>query len=227
LTAPEATLEWLADRARISDLLYSFASALDTRNWQEYADNYADGGFIELPDPTSSTSAIFTLHKHQMIELLLTKSLGASRARITSAPIIRSSWPATKRVRSYLQAVHVTGAPTDHWSAGGWLTAAIAARRQDGSSPASSCTPYGCRARSRRLVRNESAKTLDRGGGIAGMSLAIRMREAGWEVDLVEIDPEWRVYGAGISITAPTYRAAKRWARHRRGRATRARAIPA
>ncbi len=42
------------------------------------------------------------------------------------------------------------------------------------------------------------------------MSLAIRMRERGWTVDLVEIDPQWRVYGAGISITAPTYRACKR-----------------
>jgi 2-polyprenyl-6-methoxyphenol hydroxylase-like FAD-dependent oxidoreductase len=48
------------------------------------------------------------------------------------------------------------------------------------------------------------------GGGFAGMSLAIRMRELGWPVDLVEIDPEWRVYGAGISITAATYRASKR-----------------
>jgi 2-polyprenyl-6-methoxyphenol hydroxylase-like FAD-dependent oxidoreductase len=48
------------------------------------------------------------------------------------------------------------------------------------------------------------------GGGFAGMSLAIRMREQGWAVDLVEIDPEWRVYGAGITISAPTYRAFKR-----------------
>jgi 2-polyprenyl-6-methoxyphenol hydroxylase-like FAD-dependent oxidoreductase len=48
------------------------------------------------------------------------------------------------------------------------------------------------------------------GGGIAGMSLAIRLGELGWKVDLVEVDPEWRVYGAGISITAPTYRAFKR-----------------
>jgi 2-polyprenyl-6-methoxyphenol hydroxylase-like FAD-dependent oxidoreductase len=29
-------------------------------------------------------------------------------------------------------------------------------------------------------------------------------------VDLVEIDPQWRVYGAGISITGPTYRASRR-----------------
>lgn len=48
------------------------------------------------------------------------------------------------------------------------------------------------------------------GGGIAGMSFAIRARELGWMVDLVEIDPQWRVYGAGISITGPTYRAFKR-----------------
>jgi 2-polyprenyl-6-methoxyphenol hydroxylase-like FAD-dependent oxidoreductase len=53
-------------------------------------------------------------------------------------------------------------------------------------------------------------KILIVGGGFAGMSLAIRMRAAGWSVDLVEIDPEWRVYGAGISITGPTYRAARR-----------------
>ena len=53
-------------------------------------------------------------------------------------------------------------------------------------------------------------KLLIVGGGFAGMALAIRMREIGWAVDLVEVDPEWRVYGAGISITAPTFRAFQR-----------------
>src|SRR5271170_3008185 len=53
-------------------------------------------------------------------------------------------------------------------------------------------------------------KLLVVGGGISGMALAIRMRALGWSVDLVEIDPQWRVYGAGISITAPTYRASRR-----------------
>jgi 2-polyprenyl-6-methoxyphenol hydroxylase-like FAD-dependent oxidoreductase len=42
------------------------------------------------------------------------------------------------------------------------------------------------------------------------MALAIRMRALGWAVDLVEIDPQWRVYGAGLSITGPTYRASRR-----------------
>jgi 2-polyprenyl-6-methoxyphenol hydroxylase-like FAD-dependent oxidoreductase len=48
------------------------------------------------------------------------------------------------------------------------------------------------------------------GGGIAGMSFAIRMRKLGWEVDLAELDTQWRADGAGISVTGPTYRAFKR-----------------
>ena len=45
------------------------------------------------------------------------------------------------------------------------------------------------------------------GGGVAGMSCAIQLRRAGLHVDLVEIDPHWRIYGAGITITGPTLRA--------------------
>jgi 2-polyprenyl-6-methoxyphenol hydroxylase-like FAD-dependent oxidoreductase len=45
------------------------------------------------------------------------------------------------------------------------------------------------------------------GGGFSGMSAAIELRKAGAEVDLVEIDPEWRSYGAGISLGGATLRA--------------------
>lgn len=47
------------------------------------------------------------------------------------------------------------------------------------------------------------------GGGVAGMSCAIMLRRAGLEVSLIDLDPEWRVAGAGITITAPTLRAFK------------------
>ncbi len=47
------------------------------------------------------------------------------------------------------------------------------------------------------------------GGGIAGMSAAIMLRRSGVAVDLIDIDPNWRVYGAGITITGPTLRAFK------------------
>jgi 2-polyprenyl-6-methoxyphenol hydroxylase-like FAD-dependent oxidoreductase len=56
----------------------------------------------------------------------------------------------------------------------------------------------------------EIQKVLIVGGGIAGMASAIRFGEAGVAVDLIDIDPEWRVYGAGITITGVTLRAYKR-----------------
>lgn len=48
------------------------------------------------------------------------------------------------------------------------------------------------------------------GGGIGGMASAISLAERGVKVDLIDLDPEWRVYGAGITITGPTLRAYKR-----------------
>jgi len=51
------------------------------------------------------------------------------------------------------------------------------------------------------------SKVLIVGGGVAGMSCAIQMRKSGIAVDLVEVDPSWRVYGAGITMTGPTLRA--------------------
>lgn len=47
------------------------------------------------------------------------------------------------------------------------------------------------------------------GGGIGGMSAAITLQGLGAQVDLVELDPGWRVYGAGITITGATLRAFK------------------
>ena len=53
----------------------------------------------------------------------------------------------------------------------------------------------------------DTEKVLIVGGGIGGMSCAISLRQAGIPVDLVEIDPTWKIYGAGITITGPTLRA--------------------
>jgi 2-polyprenyl-6-methoxyphenol hydroxylase-like FAD-dependent oxidoreductase len=50
-------------------------------------------------------------------------------------------------------------------------------------------------------------RTLVVGGGIGGMATAIRLRDDGIAVDLIDVDPDWKVYGAGITITGPTLRA--------------------
>jgi 2-polyprenyl-6-methoxyphenol hydroxylase-like FAD-dependent oxidoreductase len=45
------------------------------------------------------------------------------------------------------------------------------------------------------------------GGGFSGMATAIQCAKLGLTVEIVEIDPGWRSYGAGISIGGPTLRA--------------------
>lgn len=50
-------------------------------------------------------------------------------------------------------------------------------------------------------------KVLVVGGGIAGLTLAVALRRRGLAVDVVEIQPRWKVLGVGISLTGPTLRA--------------------
>ena len=50
-------------------------------------------------------------------------------------------------------------------------------------------------------------KVLIIGGGFSGMCAAIQLRKLGVAVDLVEIDPGWRSYGAGITVSGPSMRA--------------------
>lgn len=44
------------------------------------------------------------------------------------------------------------------------------------------------------------------GGGFSGMVAAICLQQQGIAVDLVEIDKDWRTYGAGISLNGATFR---------------------
>jgi 2-polyprenyl-6-methoxyphenol hydroxylase-like FAD-dependent oxidoreductase len=50
-------------------------------------------------------------------------------------------------------------------------------------------------------------KVLVIGAGIGGMSAGIALARRGTTVELIDIDPLWRVYGAGITIAGPTLRA--------------------
>jgi 2-polyprenyl-6-methoxyphenol hydroxylase-like FAD-dependent oxidoreductase len=49
-------------------------------------------------------------------------------------------------------------------------------------------------------------KALIIGGGFSGMTAALQLSRQGVAVDLVEIDPGWRSYGAGISMHGSTLR---------------------
>jgi 2-polyprenyl-6-methoxyphenol hydroxylase-like FAD-dependent oxidoreductase len=58
-------------------------------------------------------------------------------------------------------------------------------------------------------MTSPAKKILIIGGGFSGMAAAIQLRKQALDVDVVEIDPGWRSYGAGISLGGATLRAFK------------------
>ena len=56
-------------------------------------------------------------------------------------------------------------------------------------------------------AKSTNPKALVVGGGFAGMSSAISLKSAGFDVRLIDLDTEWRAYGAGVTITGATLRA--------------------
>lgn len=114
-------VQWLVDRAMISELLFSFARALDTKDVAGYVDNYAEDGTLELPDPTATTGACIVIHRDEMENFVrkgIVTAYSATHHISANHQIILNGDSAISR--SYLQAVHVGATPFDHWDAGGW-----------------------------------------------------------------------------------------------------------
>ena len=64
-------------------------------------------------------------------------------------------------------------------------------------------------------------KALIVGGGVGGMSAALSLAKRGVEVHLIDVDPHWRAYGAGISVTGSVAARIRRSGNSRRGARTR------
>lgn len=59
------------------------------------------------------------------------------------------------------------------------------------------------------VLNNGVSNVLIVGGGVGGMALAICLRDLGVTVDLIDIDPEWRAVGAGLTLNGASLRALK------------------
>lgn len=116
----EEQIQWLVDRAQISDLLNSFAAALDSKNVSAYVNNYTDDGVLVLPNPASPKESIEV--KRDVMKDFVSKGLmeaySATHHISSNHQISIDGDLATSR--SYLQAVHVRKHPLDHWDVGGW-----------------------------------------------------------------------------------------------------------
>jgi ketosteroid isomerase-like protein len=110
------TVKWLVDRTLISDLLFSFARALDTRDFETYIGNFTEDGVLELPDPAAGRVSIRQDQLSNTLQGL--KKFSATHHISTNHQITITGDTAVSH--SYLQAVHVGKTPLDHWDAGGW-----------------------------------------------------------------------------------------------------------
>ena len=107
-------VQWLVDRARISDLLIAFARALDDKDWEAYLDLYAEDAVLELPWATVSRAEIAEFVPRDLGRFHATHHVSANHAIE-----IRGDTAAS---RSYLLAMHVVD-PDDqkrNWLVGGW-----------------------------------------------------------------------------------------------------------
>lgn len=110
----EEQLQWLVDRARISDLLHEFARALDTKDWDAYAATYAEDGVLELPWATLRKPELAEFVSRDLGRFHATHHLSANHAIEIEGDAARS--------RSYVLAMHVLD-PDDQatqWLGGGW-----------------------------------------------------------------------------------------------------------
>lgn len=115
-SSPDEKLQWLVDRALISDLLVEFARSLDERDW---AANTA----LYVPEGVMTAGDFLRLEGHEQLmqtgsERGLAQYAGTWHLSSNHAIFIQGD---RARTRSYLLGVHMLGNSTSHHAdGGGW-----------------------------------------------------------------------------------------------------------
>jgi ketosteroid isomerase-like protein len=109
----EQQLQWLVDRAQISDLLLSFAHSVDAHDHERYTANFTEDGVLELP---------FGRFAGRETIAAMEQPIAQMASHHISANHMIDLDGDTARTRSYLIATHVfdRSDPRDHAQAGGW-----------------------------------------------------------------------------------------------------------
>jgi len=113
---PTDQVQWLVDRAAISDLLVDFARALDDRDWAGYAANYTDDGVLVIMGRTVHVGRDGLAEN---TSANLSRYAGTHHLSTNHAITIDGD---TATTRSYLVAAHVLegGDPRRHADGAGW-----------------------------------------------------------------------------------------------------------
>ena len=125
-----AQVQYLIDRAAVSDALIAFAHAVDTRDWDGYADLYEPEGELSLP--FSDTDGAPGGHRGRagLAEYLsshLSRFAGTQHMSTNHAIEIEGD---VARTRSYCQCIHRLSDddPGLVWEIGGWYDCELVRR---------------------------------------------------------------------------------------------------
>lgn len=114
---PSAQLQWLVDRAALSDLLVELADALDARDGARYATLYTEDGVLELPGGVRAEG-------REQLQAGVERGIAHYDAvwHLSANHAIELDGDAA-RTRSYVIAVHRHGPKPEHHATGaGWYT---------------------------------------------------------------------------------------------------------
>jgi ketosteroid isomerase-like protein len=114
---PTAQLQWLVDRAQISDLLVEFARALDARDWEANISLYLPGGVFMVGD-VLRVEGQEAMRRNIDSDSGLTQYHGTWHLSANHAIEITGD---TARTRSYLLGIHrLDDDSYHHADGGGW-----------------------------------------------------------------------------------------------------------
>ena len=119
---------YLMDRAAISDLLYAFARAIDTKDWNGYADLFTEDGVIEIPVKRPDGTPVRHVGREGMAMFVAGDANRPGLGRFISTHHLSSNHQINiekdkATSTSYAQCIHrFNDDPSQVWELGGWYT---------------------------------------------------------------------------------------------------------
>jgi hypothetical protein len=122
---------YLMDRTAISDLLIAFARAIDTKDWNGYANLYTEDGIVEIPVKRPDGTLVRHVGRKGLAEFVAGDAKRPGLGRFVYTHHISSNHQIridgeTAETTSYAQCIHrISDNPSDVWELGGWYNCSL------------------------------------------------------------------------------------------------------
>lgn len=122
----EKQVSYLIDRAAISDLLIAFATAVDTKDWNGYADLFDEDGLTEIPVTLPDGSRVSHKGREGKAQWAANGLASFVYTHHMSTNHLITIDGDTATTTSYVQSVHrKSDDPSEVWELGGWYKCSI------------------------------------------------------------------------------------------------------